>query len=79
MEPLGWHLVLRPEQEQVLCADAAARRTFSGVVRRVGRKRGVFVFNAADTHAHVGTSGDRDTAGRLAHALEVSLGPALGL
>jgi hypothetical protein len=79
MGPCGWHITIRPATEQLLCTTDAERRRFARTVHRLGRDRGLFVFNVADTHGHLGVVCDRATAGRLAHDLEAALGAALGL
>ena len=71
--PVGYQLVLRAEEDQVLAPDVATRRAVAGTIRRIGRKHGLFGYGLADTHGHLGLLGDRSEAGRCAHDLRLAL------
>jgi|GEM_PF-816447 len=77
--PLGFHLVLRSEDDRVLAPGGRERRALVSVVLAAGKARGLLAFGAADTHLHVLTTADRAAAGQLAHALAIGLHAALAV
>lgn len=79
MEPVGWQLVIKLVGGRVLCPGPAHRRALARTVLVFGEDRGLLAFGAADTHLHVLTTGNRETAGRLARSLELALHSALGV
>ena len=79
MNSLGWHVMLRLEDDRVLAPSVAARRAVARAVLRVGGSHRMFVFNAADTHLHVGLLSDRGSAGRFSQSVKLALASALEL
>jgi hypothetical protein len=71
--------MLRLTDSRVIATDTTTRRKLASSVRRIGERVGVFLFGAADTHIHVGTLGDRKTAGIAAGRISASIGRAVQL
>lgn len=70
--------MFRAVDDRVLASNAAGRRAFARVVRRLGRGAGLFAFGLADTHGHVGLACTDARVGRFAHDARIALGAALG-
>lgn len=73
------HIRLRPRGAWVIADSPEARRVVVRTVLDLGRSRNLLAFGLADNHLHLEAVCDRAEAGKLAHALEVSLGKQLGL
>lgn len=76
---IGYHLMLRLQDERVLVKCQAERRTLARCVLRVGRDHELLAFGLADNHLHAEAAGDEASAKRFAWRLEMSLSKALRL
>jgi hypothetical protein len=79
MPDLGFHLMIRSDDDRVFAPSTALRRELARSVYRVAVGYPLASFGAADNHLHVELLADRATAGRFAHALMCSLHWALDL
>jgi hypothetical protein len=79
MEPIGWQLILRSQDERALVPSDAARRRAVRAVLRVAEPAGLLAFAFADTHLHLVVLCSRPDAGQVARRLALSLGRLLGL
>ncbi len=74
MKNLAWHITMKLTDHRVLVRSPAERRALSRCVWARGvTTADVLTFRSADTHVHLLYGGDRKTAGRLAHDIEVSM------
>jgi hypothetical protein len=76
---LGYHVMIRLDDDRVLTRNTDARRVAARVFLRHGRRAGLVAFAIADTHAHAVVVCSRAAAGRFAHAVEVALSRQLKL
>ena len=76
---VGFQVVLRAVDDRILATTVAARRAFADVVRRIGRRRGLYGFGLADTHGHATLICDAPALGRFVHDVRLSLASALEL
>jgi hypothetical protein len=76
---VGFQVVLRAVDDRILAPTVAARRAFAGVVRRIGRPRGLYGFGLADTHGHAVLICDAPALGRFVHDVRLSLTSTLEL
>jgi hypothetical protein len=79
MPELGFHMMLRPDDDRVLAPSAPLRRSLARSVYRTAEPFPLLGFGAADNHLHLAVLGDRRTAGDLAHRVMCSLHWSLGL
>jgi hypothetical protein len=70
---LGHHLCLRLANDAVLAASPEERRIVARVILRQGVDADLLGFGLADNHLHLAPACDRERAGKLAQAVEVSL------
>lgn len=77
--PIGYQIIFRAEDEQVLAPTPAKRRLLAEILLDAGRERGLFAFGVADTHGHADLLGGMDIVGQFIHDLRVSVGWTLGV
>src|SRR5262249_20645079 len=71
--PIGFHVILRLEDDRPIATTPAARRTVARVVLVQGESRGLVAFGPADSHLHAMLVTDRETAGAFARYLACAL------
>lgn len=76
---IGYQVIFRAEDDQVLAPTQAQRRLLAGIIHRVGRERGLFAFGVADTHGHADLLGGMDVVSKFIHDLRVGVRWHLGL
>jgi len=79
MSELGFHVMLRSDDDRVLAPSPALRRGLARSLYRVATGFPLTAFGAADNHLHLEVLGDRAMAGDLAHRVMCSLHWALEL
>jgi len=79
MSELGFHVMLRSDDDRVLAPSPALRRDLARSMYRVAAGFPLTAFGAADNHLHLEVLGDRAMAGDLAHRVMCSLHWALDL
>lgn len=76
---IGFQIIFRAEDDQVLAPTLAKRRLLAGILLEIGRARGLFAFGVADTHGHADLFGGMDVVGEFVHDLRVTVGWRLRL
>lgn len=71
--PIGFHVVLRLQDDRPLMRNEADMRVLARVVLGQGETRGLIAFGAADNHLHAQLATDRATAGAFALYVATSL------
>lgn len=71
--PLGYHLMIRLQDDRVLAPNPSDRRKLAVAVLRAARSSRLLSFGAADNHLHAAVVGDRREAGELARRIEIAL------
>lgn len=71
--PLGFHIILRLEDDRTIATTAPALRTVARVVLEQGEARGLLAFGTADNHVHAALATDAATAGAFARYVETAL------
>ena len=79
MHELGYHIMIRSDDDRVLAPSDAARRALAEAVYRVAAPFPLLGFGAADNHLHLVVLGDRRQAAQLAGRLLCALHWALDL
>jgi len=77
--PLGYHLILRLQDDRVIASDTASQRLVARVVFTLAKGLGLLTFRLADTHLHLEVLCNREDAGELVRRLEIALGRRLKL
>ena len=73
MEPIGYHITLRLEEDRPIATSPAERRLLARTVLTVARPFKLLAFRWADTHGHFLCIGDRATCAELARRIEIAL------
>jgi REP element-mobilizing transposase RayT len=76
---LGYHVMLRLEDDRVILRGAHERRAAARIFLRHGERCGLCAFGCADTHMHSVLRCDERTAGRFVRSVTCSLHRALRL
>lgn len=79
MRPLGFHLVLRLEDDRPIAPTIPARRVAARLLLEMGAAAGLFAFDVVDTHLHAGLAASREEVGRFCQRAEVALRARLDL
>lgn len=79
MSRLGHHIRFRLGDDSAIASTIEERRVLARTVLEYGRRFDLYAFGYPDTHVHLAARVDRAGAGRLAHAIEVSLKSRLAL
>ncbi len=79
MVELGYHIMLRCDDDRVLAPSDQARRALARAVYRVAERFPLLSFGAADNHLHLVVLCDRARAAELAGRLKRSMRWTLGL
>jgi hypothetical protein len=72
MEPIGYHITLRLEEDRPIATSPAERRLLARTVLTVARPFRLLAFRWADTHGHFLCIGDRATCAELARRIEIA-------
>jgi len=78
-QPSGFHIRLRLRDDRVIAPTIEHRRVLARIVFSQAREERLLAFGAPDTHGHLEAAVDRQTAGQLAHRIEVAAHYELGL
>lgn len=78
-EPLGFHVILRLEDDRPMAGAPAALRAVARVVLEQGERRGLLAFGTADDHLHAALATDRASAGEFARYVATALRWKLGI
>ena len=73
MEPIGYHITLRLEEDRPVATSPAERRLLARTVLTVARPFKLLAFRWADTHGHFLCIGDRATCAELARRIEIAI------
>lgn len=79
MTRLGYHMRFHLIDDGVIASTIGERRILARAILEQGRHFDLYAFGYPDTHVHLAARVDRAGAGRLTHAVEVSLRRRLGL
>lgn len=78
-QPIGFHVIMRLEDDRPIAATAAELRVVSRVVLVQGECRGLLAFGTADNHLHALLATGRASAGAFALYVATALRQRLGL
>lgn len=73
MEPIGYHVSLRLEEDRQIAVTPQQRRELARAILDVARAFELLAFRWADTHGHLLAMGDRATCAELVRRVEIAI------